>query len=77
MLLLLLSPIIYYLKQLTEKQELIVLRDVSASMDLTAGSSSKKAFLQEPGRLAIEKFTKQGYKVSQYDFAQGMNGDKG
>ncbi len=69
-----LSPILYYLRHDEQKQQIIVLRDVSASMDLASGSSSKKDFLKQPGAEAAAKFAESGYELLEYDFAQGLDG---
>lgn len=72
LLLLLISPILYYLRQITQKQQIIVLSDVSASMDLKGGTDSKKDFLQTLGRAASEKFGAAGYELFHYNFSQGL-----
>ncbi len=77
MLLLLLSPIIYYLRQEQQKQQLIVLRDVSASLELEGPRGSKRDFLRPLGQTLQDKFAAQGYEIYEYDFASGLNGDKG
>jgi len=76
LLLLLISPILYYLRQITEKQQVIVLRDVSGSMDLRSGDQPKKEVLAIPGRELAAKFAAAGYELHDYAFARGLHTDK-
>lgn len=73
LLLLLISPILYYIRSLSEKQQILVLTDVSASMDLSgAASGSKKDWLRAPGKELADKFAAAGYELHQYEFATGL-----
>ncbi|MDD4223890.1 MAG: hypothetical protein PHD87_04830 [Candidatus Cloacimonetes bacterium] len=73
LLLLLISPILYYIRSLSEKQQILVLTDVSASMELSGVSAkSKKAWLEAPGRELAAKFAAAGYELHHYDFSTGL-----
>ena len=72
LLLLLISPILYFLRQNVQKQQIILLRDVSASLDLKSGKQSKKDFLKPLGEQAAKKFEQAGYELLSYDFARGL-----
>ncbi len=72
----LISPILYYLRSLAEKQQVLVLTDVSSSMDLKGASGSKKNWLREHGRELAEKFATAGYELHRYEFATGLEADK-
>lgn len=76
LLLLLISPILYYLRSLAEKQQVLVLTDVSASMDLKGATGSKKDWLREPGKELADKFAVAGYELQRYEFATGLEEDK-
>jgi len=77
LLLLLLSPILYYLRSLSEKQQVLVLTDVSASMDLSGpATGAKKDWLSAPGKELADKFAAAGYELHHYDFATGLEPDR-
>ncbi|HNU53455.1 MAG TPA: hypothetical protein PLK21_06770 [Candidatus Syntrophosphaera sp.] len=77
LLLLLLSPILYYIRSLKEKQQILVLTDTSASMDLSGpASGAKKNWLKGPGKELADKFAAAGYELHHYDFATGLELDK-
>ncbi len=73
---LLISPILYYIHQRTEVSEVIVLRDVSGSMNLKKSGQSKQDYLQAHLDNIITKYRDKGYKVTDYDFANGISKDK-
>ncbi|PKN80689.1 MAG: hypothetical protein CVU48_01290 [Candidatus Cloacimonetes bacterium HGW-Cloacimonetes-1] len=56
--------------------EVIVLRDVSGSMNLKTTDQSKKDYLQPHLDNLIAKYRDKGYKVTDYDFANGISKDK-
>lgn len=74
LLLLLLSPIIYYLRHMDEKQQILVLNDISASMDLGGGKTAKKDMLRNPGKQMLDAYSEAGYEVVSYNFADGLEG---
>ncbi len=77
LLLLLISPILYYIRSLKEKQQILVLTDVSASMELSGPAASvKKDWLRAPGKELADKFAAAGYELLNYDFATGLEPDK-
>ncbi len=76
LLLLLISPILYFVRSLTEKQQILVLTDVSASMELSSpAAGSKKDWLGGPGQELAAKFAAAGYELLPYDFANGLEPD--
>jgi hypothetical protein len=77
LLLLLINPILYYSRKVTQKQQVLVLTDVSASMALSGGNGSKQAWFQAPGKLLVDKFAEAGYETIPYDFSTGLTSDKG
>jgi len=72
LLLLLISPILYFLRQNVQKQQIILLSDISASLDLKSGKQSKKDFLKPLGEQAAKKFEQAGYELLSYGFARGL-----
>ncbi|PKN71827.1 MAG: hypothetical protein CVU50_09950 [Candidatus Cloacimonetes bacterium HGW-Cloacimonetes-3] len=76
-LLLLISPILYYIQRKSLKPQIVVLEDVSQSMSLKHGSGTKNAILQPSiGKLSL-LFRKAGYEVIEHRFANGLEGDDG
>lgn len=76
LLLLLISPILYYIREFSQKQQVIVLRDISASMDLMSGEKSKAATLGPYGAELAARFSEAGYEVHEYEFAAGLEGER-
>ncbi len=76
LLLLLISPILSFLRHRRERQQIIVLTDVSASMELSGPSGRKKDWLRGPSKELSEKFTAAGYELHSYDFATGLSLEK-
>ncbi len=76
LLLLLISPILSFVRQRRERQQIIVLTDVSASMELSGPSGRKKDWLRGPGKELSEKFSAAGYELHSYDFATGLSLEK-
>ncbi|MDX9949832.1 MAG: hypothetical protein GX135_04810 [Candidatus Cloacimonetes bacterium] len=76
LLLLLISPILSFVRQRRERQQIIVLTDVSASMELSGPSGRKKDWLRGPGKELSEKFAAAGYELHSYDFATGLSLEK-
>jgi len=72
LLLLLVSPILYYIKNITQKQQVILLEDVSASMDLASLDLPKSEFLKPYGKELAAKFSAAGYELHEYEFAAGL-----
>lgn len=76
-LLLLISPIIHYVQELKEKQQIIVLNDISSSMDLPGiKGKTKKNWIQEYSPIIKDKFNLAGYEISTYDFSAGLTDNK-
>lgn len=76
LLLLLISPILSFLRHRRERQQILVLTDVSASMDLSGPSGRKNDWLRGPGKELSEKFAIAGYELHSYDFATGLSPEK-
>ena len=75
LLLFLLSPILYYVNSLVEKPQILVLKDVSASLDLAGGAGTKRDQLEGLGKAAGEKFASAGYELLPYEFSRGLEKD--
>ncbi len=75
LLLFLLSPILYYVNSLVEKPQILVLKDVSASLDLAGGAGTKRDQLEGLGKTAGEKFASAGYELLPYEFSRGLEKD--
>ena len=73
-LLLLISPIIYHLRQRKVRSEIIVLRDSSTSMSLRTKEQAKSALLEPFTNVLTQRFDKAGYKTKSYAFASGLEG---
>jgi len=75
-LILLLNPILYFSQKISKKSEIIFLSDVSESMNQKKGETNKIAALKDFKEKIREKLVSQNYKVSEIEFANGMNGIK-
>lgn len=76
-LLLLISPILYFIRHSEIPQRILILEDVSASMDLKTGDTAKSALLDPAGDILRKKFATAGYEVSRHEFANGVSKDRG
>ena len=74
LLLLLISPIIYYYHSRKDIPEIILLSDSSSSMALKTGGSAKSTYLNSLKQRYKDIFSKAGYKISEYNFAEGLEG---
>ncbi len=74
-LLLLISPILYITRAKVIPQRIIILKDISTSMDLKSGTSSKSALLKPAGDILAQKFSASGYEVNRHGFASGLDKD--
>lgn len=74
LLLMLISPILYYVQRKSITQQIVILKDTSASMDIKHGSLSKLAKLSPAISGIKAAFNKAGYEVLEYSFANGLNG---
>lgn len=70
-LMLLISPILRYIRTFTMKQELFLLMDRSASMK----NDGKAEWMKAQARLLEKKYQDAGYKILNYSFARGLDGD--
>lgn len=74
LLVILLSPILYFSRERTKQPILLVMQDVSHSMETQTEGISKAKSLYEPMSLLIARYKDEGYKIAQYDFADGIEG---
>jgi hypothetical protein len=74
-LLLLISPILYFTRHQQIRQRIIVLEDISASMDLKSATTSKSALLNPAGEILKQKFKAAGYEVNSHKFSSGLGKD--
>lgn len=75
-LLFLISPVLSYIRSRVEKPQVILLTDISRSMDLISGTASKTSTLQSLSAIAAAKFTAAGYESFAYNFANGLDGER-
>lgn len=76
LLILLLSPILYYTQHKKQTAQILVLEDVSQSMNLKHNSGSKAQHLKPLWQKMEKKFADNDYEVIHKTFANGLNGDK-
>jgi len=72
----LLTPIIYYIRHFTERPQLILLKDVSASMQIRHLDKSKSDRMDSAYGHLKDAFKQAGYLISEQVFADGLNGSK-
>ena len=75
-LVLLLNPIIYFLKHKIIKPEIIILKDISLSMEQTSQNKSKIEVLEIFREKLEKELSTKNYKITYYEFAEGLNGSK-
>ena len=76
LLMLLLSPILYYTRHKNIAPRILVLEDTSQSMNLKHNSSTKAQHLKPLWQEMEKKFNASGYEVIHKTFANGLDGDK-
>lgn len=74
-LLLLISPILYYRQKRLNKPRIIALLDSSNSMKLTSRGTSKESFTHAKAADLAKLFEESGYETESYKFAQGLEGE--
>lgn len=72
----LLTPIIYYIRHFMERPQIILLKDVSASMQIRHFDKSKSDRLDRAYNHLKDIYKQAGYVVSEQVFADGLNGGK-
>ncbi|MDI3504554.1 MAG: hypothetical protein PWP64_1490 [Candidatus Cloacimonadota bacterium] len=77
LLMILLSPILYFIREKSDPVQVLFLRDVSSSMKLSREGISKEELLQPAWQSLQEKYAAAGYKVLQSDFADGLEDGPG
>lgn len=75
-LLLLLNPVLYYVKNQFKKPTIVFLHDSSESMQQKENDQTKIESLLEIKEAISEKVISSGYQVKNYEFANGISGDK-
>lgn len=76
-LLLLISPILYYIQKKSIAPQIVVLEDNSQSMSLKHGDINKASYLKPSLGKMKSLFEEAGYEVRSFNFADGLNGDAG
>lgn len=76
LLLILLSPILYFSRTRRQAPKVLMLKDNSASMDLDYNGSSKAKYLSSGFEALADKYSQAGYDVQKHSFANGLEGDK-
>ena len=74
LLLVLLSPIFYFIRQRTESGQVLFLKDTSLSMDLKRDNKSKQELLKKPLQTLKGKYSAAGYEILEHNFANGLKG---
>ena len=77
LMLLLISPILYYTQHKSLAPQILLLEDNSISMGLKHGSASKSLQLKPLLAEAKGNFLAAGYEIIEHRFAKGLEGDKG
>jgi len=72
----LLTPIVYYIRHFTERPEIILLRDNSASMQIKHSEKSKAEWIDKAYDKLKTAYKEAGYNIKDNVFADGLNGDK-
>lgn len=75
LILILLSPILYFVWQHRDAPKVLFLQDTSRSMELDHQDGSKQAYLKKLADPLREKYRKAGYDVVNYAFANGLEGE--
>ncbi len=75
-LILIVSPILYFVRSRVETPKILVLKDVSYSMELISGKQTKQALLRAKLSTLTELYKTKGYEIVQYDFADGLSANK-
>jgi hypothetical protein len=70
----LLNPIWYYIQRYTQKPVIIMLKDVSASMQLIHKNKSKANQLDTPYSKLKDAYKQSGYTIIEHEFADGLEG---
>jgi hypothetical protein len=77
LLLLLISPILYYTQHKNLAPQILVLNDNSASMDTKHGATAKSAYMKPLLSKLKGRFSDAGYDLVEHSFANGLEGDNG
>jgi len=75
LLLLILSPILHFIRRYTDKPQILYLQDSSRSMNLDHQNTDKTGYLKQMGELVQAKYRANGYEVQTYKFANGLMGE--
>lgn len=74
-LLLLISPILYYREMKLNKPKIVSLLDSSNSMKLSSGGTSKESYTHAKAIDLAKLFRESGYETESFKFAQGLEGE--
>ncbi|MDD4309249.1 MAG: hypothetical protein PHO32_02620 [Candidatus Cloacimonetes bacterium] len=77
LLLLLISPILYYTLHKSLAPQILILEDSSVSMGLKHKTSSKSTYLKQQLEQVKARFKEAGYQLVEHKFANGLEGDSG
>jgi len=70
-LMLLINPILRFIRSKTERQQIILLSDSSQSMQ----NDGKAAWMKDQARLLEDRYREAGYEVLKHSFAKGLEGE--
>ena len=73
-LILLFNPIYYFLKNIVIKPEVLILSDISASMEQKQNDISKTEILQTFQESMEKELSSKNYKIIKFKFAEGLDG---
>jgi len=75
-LVLLVTPILYYLSEEKVVPTVVILRDTSQSMELISGDVTKSARINPALKSIADSYSRAGYRTIELDFADGLDGNK-
>lgn len=70
------SPVFSFLQTEKRADKILILRDVSNSMQLKTNGISKATLMEEKLKLLKESYSQKGYKIEEHSFADGLKGGK-
>lgn len=70
----LLSPVLYYVRRYQEQQQVIILSDVSQSMEIRHQNQTKASRMKKLADVIKKAYARNGYKVYEHVFADGLDG---
>ncbi|MDD2505718.1 MAG: hypothetical protein PHQ78_00150 [Candidatus Cloacimonetes bacterium] len=76
LLIVLLSPVLHFFSTRKNAPQILVLKDESLSMDISREGKSKSKALKEPLNTLKRKYQDAGYRILEYSFADGIDGER-